>query len=275
MDSESKRHRLLDALRHLTPDMKETLRSRKEEGGHHRCWPRRTSGRSRQQSGSQNGDPPVQVSSEEVEKNNRLSSTDLVALSNLPRTLAILEKTLNKEVKDTLARFSGNKIKRTPTNLMRQICEDEGYFVYAPLTGEMDFDCYVGFGISGPDDYPTIVVGLHADPQAVGSEVAIAAIKRISSLADWHDNLANHAGWPEVWRETSLLHVLQHKDHVASVKRFFIESINQLEEALTTFKKKSALTYPETWTGPEVIEMKIYGADFSGARNPGAGIYYA
>jgi hypothetical protein len=32
MDSESKRERLLGALRHLTPDMKETLRNRKEEG---------------------------------------------------------------------------------------------------------------------------------------------------------------------------------------------------------------------------------------------------
>jgi hypothetical protein len=32
MDSESKRRRLLGALRHLTPGMKETLRTRKEEG---------------------------------------------------------------------------------------------------------------------------------------------------------------------------------------------------------------------------------------------------
>jgi hypothetical protein len=32
MDSASKRQRLLAALRHLTPDMEETLRSRKEEG---------------------------------------------------------------------------------------------------------------------------------------------------------------------------------------------------------------------------------------------------
>jgi cystathionine gamma-synthase len=32
MDSESRRQRLIDALRHLTPEMKETLRERKEEG---------------------------------------------------------------------------------------------------------------------------------------------------------------------------------------------------------------------------------------------------
>src|SRR5688500_13227935 len=32
MNSESKRERLLGALRHLTPDIKETLRNRKEEG---------------------------------------------------------------------------------------------------------------------------------------------------------------------------------------------------------------------------------------------------
>lgn len=188
--------------------------------------------------GSRDDAPTMQESSEEVEKNNRFSSTDLVALSNLPRALAILEKTLDKEVREALARFSGNKIKRTSTNLLRQIHEDEGYYVHAPLNGEMDFECHAGFGISGPDDYPKIIVGLYVDPQAIGSEVAIAAIKCISSLRDWHDNSANHADWPEVWRETSLLNVLQEEDHVASVKRFFTESINQLEEELTTFKKE-------------------------------------
>jgi hypothetical protein len=102
----------------------------------------------------------------------------------------------------------------------------------------MDFDCYAGFGIGGPDDYPTIIVGLYVDPQAIGSEVAVAAIKLISSLTDWHDNLANQDDWPEVWRETSLLSVLQDKDHIASVKGFFTESISQLNEELTTFKEE-------------------------------------
>ena len=32
MESESRRQRLIDALKHLTPEMKETLRQRKEEG---------------------------------------------------------------------------------------------------------------------------------------------------------------------------------------------------------------------------------------------------
>ncbi len=187
---------------------------------------------------SRDGDPTTQEASEEIEKNNRLSSTDLVALSNLPRVLEIFEKTLDKEVREVLARFAGNKIKRTPTNLMRQIRKDEGYFVYAPLAGKMDFACYAGLGIGGPDDYPTIVVGLYADPQATRSEVVTAAIERISSQTDWEDNLASPADWPEVWRETSLLSVLQDKDHVASVKRFFTESITQLKQGLTTFKKE-------------------------------------
>jgi hypothetical protein len=188
--------------------------------------------------GTRDAGPTTQEASEKVEKNNRLSSTDLVALSKLPRTLEILEKTLDKGLREALARFAGNKIKRKPTNIGRQIREEGGYFIYASLTGEMDFDCYAGFGIGGPDDYPTIIVGLYVDPQAIGSEVAVAAIKRISSLTDWHDNLANQDDWPEVWRETSLLSVLQDKDHFASVKGFFTESISQLNEELTTFKEE-------------------------------------
>jgi hypothetical protein len=75
--------------------------------------------------------PTTQEAFEKVEINNRLSSTDLVALSNLPGALEIVEKTLDKGVRVALARFAGSKIKLKPTNLSRQIREEGGYFIYA------------------------------------------------------------------------------------------------------------------------------------------------
>jgi hypothetical protein len=142
-------------------------------------------------------------------------------------------------VREVCARFAGNKVKRTSANLMRRIRKDEGYFIYAPLASEINFDCYAGYGMSDPDGYPTIVVGLYVDPQAAGSEVAISAMKRISSLTGWDDNLSDRADWPEVWRETSLVSLLPEEEHhVAAVKHFFTESISQLKEELTAFKKE-------------------------------------
>jgi len=141
-------------------------------------------------------------------------------------------------VREALASFAGNKIKRTSANLMRQIREDEGYFIHAPLVSEMEFECYAGYGMSDPEGYPTIVVGLYVDPQAAGSEAAISAINRISSLTGWDANLHDHADWPEVWREASLLSALPEEDHVGAVKHYFIESVGQLKEELSDFKKE-------------------------------------
>src|SRR3712207_5105266 len=89
-----------------------------------------------------------------------------------------------------------------------------------------------------PDGYPKISVGLYVDPEAPGGEVAIAAIERVSSLEGWEDNLDSRADWPEAWRDTSLVSLLPEEDHVATVKRFFIESISQLKERLAAFKKE-------------------------------------
>ena len=53
----------------------------------------------------------------------------------------------------------------------------------------------------------------------------------------------------EVRRDTSLATFFQQDDHVAAVKRFFIESIRQLRDELTEFKKE----HPELpWDGSRV-----------------------
>lgn len=43
--------------------------------------------------------------------------------------------------------------------------------------------------------------------------------------------------WAGVERQVSLARLLPEEDHVAAVKAFFIESIRQLREELTAFKK--------------------------------------
>jgi hypothetical protein len=184
------------------------------------------------------GGPVIQESPEEVAKEHRFSATDLVVLSGLPRAFDILEETIDAEVREELTRFAGNNVKRASTSLIQQIRGDEGYFISAPLTREIDFGCYVGYGMRNPDSYPRSSVGLYAEPEVAGSERAIEAIKRVSSLADWEDNLEDPTEWPEVWREISLINLLPEENHVAAVKRFFVESIRQLKEELTDFKKE-------------------------------------
>ncbi len=177
-------------------------------------------------------------SPKEVAKDHRLSATDLIAPSGLLRAFDILEETIDAEVRDELAHFAGNKVKRTSANLMRQIRIDEGYLIYAPLTSEIDFGCYVGYGMCNADGYPRIRVGLYDHPGAAGRGGAIVAIKRVALVADWEDDLDDPANWPEVWRETRFVNFLPEEDHVAVVKFYFFESMRQLREELTDFKKE-------------------------------------
>lgn len=184
----------------------------------------------------QQGEPLAKECSEGVAKEHRLSATDLIALSGLPRAIGILEETIDGEVREELARFSGNKPKRISTNLMQQIRADEGYFVYAQLDKEEGFGCYVGYALRNPDGYPRLQVGLFADAAAARSAVTRSTIERISRLQGWQsvpENTEEH----EVRRERNVASLLDKENHVVAVKTFYIDSIRRLEEELTTFKK--------------------------------------
>jgi len=185
----------------------------------------------------QRGEPLGKDHSEGVAEEHRISATDLVALSGLPRALDILEETIDGEVREELARFSGNKLQRASTNLMQEIRADEGYWIYADLDNEYGFGCYVGYAMRYPDGYPRLRVGLYAGAGAAGSEAARAAIERISRLEGWQsdpENTEEH----EVWRERNVASLLGKEDHVVAAKTFFIDSLRQVKEGLTTFKKE-------------------------------------
>ena len=55
-------------------------------------------------------------------------------------------------------------------------------------------------------------------------------------LEDWQLVPENTEGY-EVWRERDVASLLGEEDHVAAAKTFYIDSIRQLKEVLTTFKK--------------------------------------
>jgi hypothetical protein len=120
---------------------------------------------------------------------------------------------------------------------MQELRADEGYWVYADLDKECGFGCYVGYAMGYPDGYPRLQVGLYADAGAAGSEAARAAIERIFLLEGWQldtENTEEH----EARRERNIASLLGEEDHVVAAKTFFIDSIRQLEEELTTFKKE-------------------------------------
>lgn len=190
----------------------------------------------------------------------RFSATDLMALSSVPRAFEIFDETLGGEVRAELEGFAGNKIRRGTEPMKWGIREHLRYHSVADLHRRDDLFCGVGYQLDKVDEsthasilqiladgYPAVFVFLEARPGAEGREASIASMERIALNADWESyNLENPSGWAGVRRSRSLATLLSEEDHVAAVQRFFIESIHQLSEELTEFKKE----YPDLlWSG--------------------------
>jgi hypothetical protein len=188
----------------------------------------------------------------------RFSVPDLMALSGMPRGFEILDETLGGEVKAELESFVGHQSMRESHSL-KEVRWFKRYLTRAQLHG-LDLFCDVGYQMgkveeSTPasivripaDGYPAGFVALEAQPGAKGREASIAAMKRIALNEGWETyNTDDPTGWAGVRRVRSLASLLPYEDHVAAVKHFFVESIQQLREELTEFKKR----HPDLpWTG--------------------------
>ncbi|MEJ7816265.1 MAG: PD-(D/E)XK nuclease family protein [Rubrobacter sp.] len=175
----------------------------------------------------------------------RFSTADLMALSGVPRAFEIFDETLGEEVKEELESFAGNKA-RGETQGMGNIRKNRRYITVAPLH-EWNLYCYIGYALSTSDGYPEAVVHLEARPGAIGKKASVDTMKKITLLEGWEGyNLDDAQGWAGAWRRVSLTSLLSEEDHIAAVKRFFIESLRQLREELTGFKKE----HPDLlWSG--------------------------
>jgi len=193
-----------------------------------------------------------------MSRSHRLSTNDLMAMSGVPRAFEIFDETLGDEVKTELESFAGNKIMREGQSIW-EIRNHRRYFALGPLHG-WDLFCAVGHQLGKVDDsghasilripadgYPAVFALLEARPEAVGRETSVAAMKKIAFNVDWEPyNLENPSGHAGVRRFRNFADLLPEEDHIFAIKQFFIESIRELREELTEFKKEN----PELpWNG--------------------------
>ena len=72
-------------------------------------------------------------------------------------------------------------------------------------------------------------------------------MKKIALREEWEAvGLNDSTSWSNVIRERSIADFLSERDHIAAVKRYFIESLRQLRDELAMFKEE----HPELpWSG--------------------------
>ncbi len=153
------------------------------------------------------------------------------------RVLEIFNQTLDMEVRERLAILAGHKARQEPS--VHRIREDEGYYVYAPLSHDDGLRCYVGYAIGIPGEFPTALVSLDVLPEAEGREATVAAMKQLAQNSEYDSyDLDVPDAWAGVIREAGLPALLSGDDDLTQVKRFFLDGIAKLEEDLKALKKE-------------------------------------
>lgn len=91
----------------------------------------------------------------------RFSTTDLMALSGVPRAIEILDEMFGEEVQAELEGLAGNKVSRREPFGLAQIRGNKRYIMLAPFHGWHIY-CYTACELNTPDGYPEARMYLEA-----------------------------------------------------------------------------------------------------------------
>lgn len=183
-------------------------------------------------------------------RSHRFTTADLIALTGVPRAFEIFDETFGDEVRAELEEFAGNKVKGGGAfGPGQQIRAFRRYIMLAQLEGWYGY-CFLSHEMDDSDGFSRVKVYLEVPPKRSGQEaerdVFVEAMKQVALWDGWDSYDLEDAKYGKVSCERSLASFLSEEDHVAAIKRFFIESIQQLREEFTAFKKE----HPDLpWSG--------------------------
>lgn len=161
--------------------------------------------------------------------NNQFSSIDLITLSNFTKSLKLMEEAMWGEVSQRFEQVLGT-IKRQ-NNAFRELQYHGRYL----MTAEMPNKWWCGLGFilrtTSPTDYPTIRLMLEVNPKSNCRAEIIEVMKDICKQHNWQGYGLNDANaWSSIFQERSLQSFLSEEDHIAAIKQFFLQTLDELEK---------------------------------------------
>ena len=161
--------------------------------------------------------------------NNQFSSIDVIALANFTKSLKLIEQTMWGEVSQKFNQVLGSILSRAMTRA--GLHNHERYLMYSRMSEK--WWCGLGFMLdtSNLTDYPTVYLTLEVDPKSPRREEIIAAMKDICKQHGWQGyGLDDSKAWSGIVLGRSLQSFLADEDHIKSIQKFFLESLDKLTE---------------------------------------------
>jgi hypothetical protein len=162
--------------------------------------------------------------------NNQFSAVDVIALANFTKSLKLMEETMWGEVSQRFEEVLGGIKKRSTA--LTQIQSNGRYLMVAYIPNGRWW-CGLGFTLktSNLTDYPTVCLVLEVDPKSPRRAEIIEFMKELCEQDDWRGvELNNPRAYAGIVREKSLQDFLSEEDHIAAIKEFFLQVLEELNE---------------------------------------------
>jgi hypothetical protein len=169
--------------------------------------------------------------------NNQFSSIDVIALANFTKSLKLMEETMWGEVSQRFEKVLG-AIKQKSTALTE--VQRHGRYLMTASMPSGKWWCGLGFILktSHLTDYPIVRLVLEVDPNSPRRAEIIEAMKDICEQYGWTGyNLDSSRDWAGIVRDKSLQDFLSEEDHVVTIKRFFLQTLDELEKIKDQYSK--------------------------------------
>ena len=167
---------------------------------------------------------------------NHFSPLDIVSLVNFEHSLNLVNACLDDEVKDRFNNVFGCSI-QWPSSGFHQLRHHKRIVMFASTQQSpwKQVGCFMGFdqlNIDSASDYPVITIALQIQPDFSNRDAVISRMHEISrdSTNAWHGVSLNETdAWSSIRLSNDMKYFLPEKDHVASIKQFFLDGLAAVE----------------------------------------------
>ena len=157
---------------------------------------------------------------------NQFSSVDVLALSNFPKALNLMEATLMGRVQAKLKEVL--KIK-SPKIGIKQLKERGWYNISGHANGQWGYGLGYDLNVANVTDYPRVRLLLSVSPNAKHRTVILNAMQEISQKHGWlQQNFDDPDEWARIIRQKSLRDFLSKEDHVWEIEEYFIQLLEEV-----------------------------------------------
>ncbi len=182
-------------------------------------------------------------------QSNQFSSTDVLALTNFPSTLKLMESVLWGKVLHRFEDIFGDHQKLgIRKRLALQNIQWHGRYVLVSWMPDKWW-CLMGFFMNQVDSsgYPTVRLLLEVDPRSPKRQEILHEFRQISNHSNWNPyNLDQPNTWSWISLEKSLRDFISLDDHVFAIEEFLLNALQELEDIKKQYPQLPWGTVPST-----------------------------